>query len=136
MAMGWTAAVRFLAGSWQFSLHHNVQSGSVAHPSSYAVVPGDFTLGIERPGREAYHSPPSSSGFRMVELYLHSPPPPRVFMAPCLIKHMENHKTLKNASSNKLFGAVVKFETTVCGGSLFVPGGDPIFSIVFHNSST
>lgn len=60
MAMSWTAAVRFIAGGWQFSLHHNVHSGSVGHPSSYAVVPGDFILGIERPGREAYHSPPSS----------------------------------------------------------------------------
>jgi hypothetical protein len=35
-------------------------------------VPGAFSLGIKRPGREADHSPPSSAEVKeWVELYLH-----------------------------------------------------------------
>jgi hypothetical protein len=37
-------------------------------------VPGSFSLGVKRPGREADHSPPSSA--ECVELYLHSPNTP------------------------------------------------------------
>jgi hypothetical protein len=37
-------------------------------------VPGALSLGVKRPGREAYHSPPSSAEVKeWVELYLHSP---------------------------------------------------------------
>jgi hypothetical protein len=36
-------------------------------------VPGDLSLGVKRPGREADHSPPSSAKVKeCVELYLHS----------------------------------------------------------------
>jgi hypothetical protein len=44
-----------------FSLHHRVQNGSGAYPASYPMGTGDFSLGINRPGREADHSPPSST---------------------------------------------------------------------------
>jgi hypothetical protein len=37
-------------------------------------VPGAFSLGVKRPGREATHSPSSSADVKeCVELYLHSP---------------------------------------------------------------
>jgi hypothetical protein len=37
-------------------------------------VPGALSLGVKRPGREAYYSPPSSAEAKeWVELYLHSP---------------------------------------------------------------
>jgi hypothetical protein len=40
-------------------------------------VPGDLSLGVKRPGREAYHSPPSSTEVKeWVELYFHSPNTP------------------------------------------------------------
>jgi hypothetical protein len=40
-------------------------------------VPGSLSLGVKRPGREAYHSPPSSAEVKeWVELYIHSPNTP------------------------------------------------------------
>jgi hypothetical protein len=51
--------VRFPAGAGNFSLHHRVQNGSGAHPTSYPMEPGALSLGVKRPGREADHSPPS-----------------------------------------------------------------------------
>jgi hypothetical protein len=53
--------VRFPAGGWNFSLHHRVQNGSRAHPASYPMGTRDPSLGVKRPGREADHSPPSST---------------------------------------------------------------------------
>jgi hypothetical protein len=38
--------VRFLAGAGNFSLHHRVQNGSVAHPASYPMgTKGSFLRG-------------------------------------------------------------------------------------------
>jgi hypothetical protein len=53
--------VRFPAGAGNFSLHHRVQNGSGAHPASYPMDTGAFSLAVKRPGREADHSPPSSA---------------------------------------------------------------------------
>jgi hypothetical protein len=53
--------VRFPAGAGNFSLHHRVQNGSGAHPASYPMGIGALSLGAKRPGREADHSPPSST---------------------------------------------------------------------------
>jgi len=39
----------------------DIQTGSGAHPASYALVPGALFLGVKRPGHEADHSPPSSA---------------------------------------------------------------------------
>jgi hypothetical protein len=40
-------------------------------------VPGAFSLGVKRPGREADHSlPPTAEVKEWVELYLHSPNTP------------------------------------------------------------
>jgi hypothetical protein len=47
-------------------------------------VPGSLSLGVERPGREADHSPPSSAEVKeCVELHLHSQ---YAFMAWCSVK--------------------------------------------------
>jgi len=40
-ATWWTIWVRIPAGTKELSLHHNVQSHSVVHPSSYSVSIGD-----------------------------------------------------------------------------------------------
>jgi hypothetical protein len=58
IATGWTTGVRFPAGARDFNLLCNVQTGSGAHPASY---PGALSPGVERPGRQADHSPPSSA---------------------------------------------------------------------------
>jgi hypothetical protein len=58
----------------EFSLRHCVQTGSAAHPASYPMGTGGFSVGIKQPGREADHPPPSSAEVKeYMELYLHSP---------------------------------------------------------------
>jgi hypothetical protein len=52
--------VRFPAGAGNFPLHHRVQNGSGATQPPIQWIPGDLSLGVKRPGREADHSPPSS----------------------------------------------------------------------------
>jgi hypothetical protein len=49
-------------------------------------VPGAFSLGIKRPGREADHSPPSSAEVKNAWSY--TPTLQYAFMAWCLIKKM------------------------------------------------
>jgi len=62
-AMGRTAGVRFPVGARRlfFSHRYRVQTGSGTHPASYPVGAGGSFPEIKRPGREADHSPPSSS---------------------------------------------------------------------------
>jgi hypothetical protein len=80
--------VRVPEGAGNFSLHHSVQNGSVAHPTSYSMGTRALSLGVKRPEREADHSPPSSTEVKeCVELYLHSL---YAFMAWCLVKHRNN----------------------------------------------
>jgi hypothetical protein len=56
-----TVGLRFSAGA-RFSLLHSFQTGSGALPVSYPVVTvGLFPYGVKRLGREADHSPPSST---------------------------------------------------------------------------
>jgi hypothetical protein len=57
--MGLTAGARFSAGVRDFSLFHIVQTGSGAQ--SYPMRIGALSPGVERPGREADHSHPSSA---------------------------------------------------------------------------
>jgi hypothetical protein len=47
---GWTAAVRFPAGSGVFSILHSVQTSSVAHPDPYAVCTGSSFSGGKSDG--------------------------------------------------------------------------------------
>jgi hypothetical protein len=66
--------IRFPAGAGNFSLHHRVQNGSGAHPASYPMDTGALSLGVKRPGREAYHSPPSSAEVKIACCYTSIPP--------------------------------------------------------------
>jgi hypothetical protein len=89
--------VRFPAGAGNFSLHYRVQnvSGSTQPPMQW--VPGALSLGVERLGREADHSPPSSSEVKeWVELYLHSPNTPPWRGAQ--LKHRDNFMELDESS--------------------------------------
>ena len=53
-----------------------VQTGSEAHPASYAMGTGSFP-GVKRPGRGVDHPPPSSAEVKeRVQLYLNSPSGP------------------------------------------------------------
>jgi hypothetical protein len=47
--------VQIPVGAANFSLRHRVQIGSGAHPASYPVGIGAFSLGVKEPGREADH---------------------------------------------------------------------------------
>jgi hypothetical protein len=53
--------VRVPAGAGNFSLRHDIQTGSGAYPASYLMDTRSSFLGIKRPGREADHSLPSSA---------------------------------------------------------------------------
>jgi hypothetical protein len=67
-----------------FLFRHRVQPGSGAHPASYpAATEGSFP-GVKRLGREANHSPPSSTEIKNAWSYTSIPL--YVFMAWCLIK--------------------------------------------------
>jgi hypothetical protein len=74
--------VRSPTGGEDFSSSPCVQTGSGANPASYPMVTGSsFPGGKARPGRDAYHSPPSSAEVKNeLKLYLLSPhvPPWRV----------------------------------------------------------
>jgi hypothetical protein len=66
--------VRFAEGAGNFSLRHQVHTGSGAHPASYSMSIVGYFLGVKRPGRETEHSPPSSAEVKEgMELCLHSP---------------------------------------------------------------
>jgi hypothetical protein len=72
---GWSG-VRFSAGAGKFSLHHRVQAGLEAHPSSYPMGARGSFPGCK--AAAAWSWPPSSSTEvkECVELYLHSPNTP------------------------------------------------------------
>jgi hypothetical protein len=57
IATGSTAGIRFPGGTSDFSVFHNVQTGSGAHPISFPKGIGDSFPGVKWPGREADHSP-------------------------------------------------------------------------------
>jgi hypothetical protein len=56
-----------------FSLRHCVQTGSGAHPASYQMDTGGSFQEVNRPGREADHSLPSSAEVRNVWSYTSTP---------------------------------------------------------------
>jgi hypothetical protein len=69
----WGSRVRFLASAGNFSLHHRVQNGSLAHPASYPMGARGSFPGGKRQGREADHSPPSSAEVNNVWSYTSTP---------------------------------------------------------------
>jgi hypothetical protein len=89
--MGWMTGVQFPTEQ-VFSLRHNVQTDSGAHPASYPRATGVLSSGVKRPGREADHSPPSSAEVKN---------PPHVFMAWCLVKHQGQRYLLLYGSFTK-----------------------------------
>jgi hypothetical protein len=62
-----------------------LRSGS--HPAPYPRSTRALSPGTKRPGRESYHSPPSSVEVKNTWSYTFTPP--HVFMAWCLVKHMD-----------------------------------------------
>jgi hypothetical protein len=62
------------AGVGNFYLHHRVQNGSGSHPASYPMDTRALSLGVKRPGREADHSPPSSTDVKNAWSYTSIPP--------------------------------------------------------------
>jgi hypothetical protein len=66
--------VRFPVGDGNFSLHHHVQNGSRAHPASYPMDTRGSFPGVEWPGHEADHSPPSSAKVKNAWSYTSTPP--------------------------------------------------------------
>lgn len=69
---GSTTEVRFPARP-EYGLH-NVQTGFVAHPT-YSMGTGNTSSVINRPRREADHSPP---GVEVNNVYSYNPTPPRL----------------------------------------------------------
>jgi hypothetical protein len=66
--------VRFPAEDGNFSLHHRVQTSSVAHPASYPMDTRGSFPGIKRLEHEADHSPPSSAEIKKASGYTSTPP--------------------------------------------------------------
>jgi hypothetical protein len=53
--------VRFPTGTKDFSLHHNVDSGSGTHAASYSMSNGALSSRLKRLERKAYHLPPCNA---------------------------------------------------------------------------
>jgi hypothetical protein len=66
--------VQVPSGAGNFT-QHRVQTGSGTHSASYPIqwVPGALSLEVKRPGREADHSSPPSSGVKNVWNYTSAP---------------------------------------------------------------
>jgi hypothetical protein len=111
-AMGWTIGVlgfdsRRGLGMFLFT----TASRTALEPSQSPIqwVTGVLSLGVKRPGREADHSPPSSTEVtEWVELYLHSPNTPPWRGAQ--LKHRDNF----------IFTLTVPCETTIIKNSYFI----------------
>jgi hypothetical protein len=76
-ATGWTIGVlRFDSRRGLGIFLFTTASRTALDPTQLPIqwVPGASSLGVKRPGREADHSPPSSTEVKeWVELYLHPP---------------------------------------------------------------
>jgi hypothetical protein len=78
-----------VGGAWSFMLPPPlksplylidvVQTGSGAHPTYYTMGTGGSFPGVNRPGREADHSPPTSAEVK--EMWIYTSTPPYAFMA-------------------------------------------------------
>jgi hypothetical protein len=56
------------------SLLHIVQTSSGVHPTSYTMGTWGSFPGVERSGREADHSPPTSAEVKIMWIYKYTPP--------------------------------------------------------------
>jgi hypothetical protein len=89
--VGWTIGVlgfdsRRGLGIFLFTIASRTALGPTQPPTQW--VPGAFSLGVKRPGREADHSPPSSAEVKNAWSYTSAPQ--YAFMALWLVKHREN----------------------------------------------
>jgi len=66
--------VRFPAGDGNSSLHHRVQNGSGPTQPPIQRAPWALSLGVKRPGREAYHSSPCVVEDKKAWSYISTPP--------------------------------------------------------------
>jgi hypothetical protein len=67
--------ISFPAGAGNFSLHHRIQNGSGAHPTSYPMDTGvSFLGGGKVTGRKADHSAPTSAEVNNAWSYTFNPP--------------------------------------------------------------
>jgi hypothetical protein len=63
--------------NFPFSTSSGPALGSTQPPIE--LVPGAFSPGVKRPGREANHSPPASAEVK--KMWMYTPTPPYAFMA-------------------------------------------------------
>jgi hypothetical protein len=84
---GWSG-VWVSARTGNFSLH--TMSKPVLEPTKPPIqwVPGAFSLGVKRPGREIDHLPPSNDEVKNAWIYTSTPQ--YAFMAWCWVKHSDN----------------------------------------------
>jgi hypothetical protein len=66
--------VQIPAGAGNFSFRHSDQTGSGPTQPQMQWVPGALSPGVKRPGREADHSPPSSTEVKNAWGYTSTPP--------------------------------------------------------------
>jgi hypothetical protein len=78
--MGWTTEGSEFESRYgqEFSLLHVVQTGSGVHPTSYPTCIGGSFSGGKRLGREADHSPPTSTEVK--KMWIDTCTPPYAFM--------------------------------------------------------
>jgi hypothetical protein len=57
-----------------FPIRHRVQTGSGTHTASYPMITGGSFSRVKRPGREAYHSTPTSVEVENAWSYTHTIP--------------------------------------------------------------
>jgi hypothetical protein len=89
--MGWPIGVLGFDSRWRlgiilFTTASRTALGPTQPPIQW--VPGAFSLGVKRPGREADHSPLSSAEVKNAWSYTSTPQ--YVFRAWCLVKHRDN----------------------------------------------
>jgi hypothetical protein len=97
-----------------FSLFHNIQTGSESHPASCVMSTGAISLGVKQPGHEVDHSPPCSTEVRDVWSYiftfLH------ILTAWRIIKHSTNTEFVV-----ALMISIKTFHMFCSNGSLVIP---------------
>jgi hypothetical protein len=91
---------------WQgFSFCHRVQTGYRVQRASNSTVTGALFPGVNRPGREAGYSVPSSA--KIKNSWSYTSTPPYVFMAWCLVNHEDNFTFTSNFSSYSITRAAI-----------------------------
>jgi hypothetical protein len=80
--------IAFMCKKRKMKLSLCPSTGSGAHPAPYLMGTEGTFPGVKWPGRESYHSPPSSAEVKEWGSYTSTPP--YAFMAWYLVKHRDN----------------------------------------------